>query len=101
MVFRDEAAAEAARAARLAVAKEGESGVKVGPLSPVELLVSAGRSSMVLGYFVYGSAGRVGPCEQSGAALGRGPSLPFWQRQALLRPAVLCVRLPAAAPAMQ
>ena len=34
MVFRDEAAAEAARAALREAALIGESGVKVGPLSP-------------------------------------------------------------------
>ena len=42
-MFRDEAAAEAARAALREAALIGESGVKVGPLSPAELLVSTGR----------------------------------------------------------
>ena len=41
MVFRDEAAAEAARAALREAALIGESGVKVGPLSPTGRIMAS------------------------------------------------------------
>ena len=95
MVFRDEAAAEAARAALREAALIGESGVKVGPLSPTgQTLVSRAASSMVFNIVCMGPPDASGPASNPGRFLDVGHLCQLWQRQLCCG---LCVRLPAEA----